>query len=201
MQISKDPLKLSENCLICLGAKIPSFFVEKVAKAPRPALENIRWTEMRNLFVSFQRFYKPKSGLDLKDLIIKLRDKILYKYFPVLVEPQELALYYVDNRPVSCEWNLDYKMIKEPTANVIQAKKDLSNDLKAILKDTYQLYQTTENQPHISMARIQKPEEFDPDETKSLDYVLPFDRFYIENLIIAEISKDEFGLKYSFHNI
>ena len=201
MQIIKESQKLTENSLICLGAKIPSSYLERISKAPRPHLDNIRWTDIRNLFVSFQRFYKPKPGLDLRDLIIKLREKILYKFFPVLVEPQEVALYFIDNKPVSCEWNLEYKIIKDPTANIIQAKKDLSMDLKNVLKDTYQIYQTTEVKPHISMARIQKPEEFDPDEAKNLFFDLPQDRFYLEHLVVAEISKDEFGLKYNFHNV
>lgn len=200
-QIIKEPAKLSENSLICLGSRIPKEFLDMIASKSRPRIDNIRWTEIRNLFVSYQRFYKPKQGLDLEDFTAQLREKILYKFFPVLVEPKELTLFYLNDKPVTCEWNMEYKVIKDPTNNLIQAKKDLSNNMRMVLKDSYHRFQSTEAMPHVNMARIQRPEEFDPDDKQSVEYDLPKERFYLENLVVVEISKDEFGLKYTFHSV
>lgn len=200
-QIIKESPKLTENSLICLGSRIPKEFIDKIATKERPRLDNIRWTEMRHLFVSYQRFYKPRQDLDLGDFLAELREKILYKFFPILVEPRELSLYYLNNKPVSCEWNMEYKVIKDPTNNLNQAKKELSHSLRLVLKDSYHRFQSTEASPHINMARIQRPEEFDPDHKQAFSYDLPLDRFYLENLVVVEISKDEFGLKYTFHNV
>lgn len=191
--------------VMCLGAPLLPNIIDEVKKMPRPQIGDIRWTDPRNWFVSFQSFFKVRPDLDLNQLKSVVKKNIFFKYFPLLLQPRELILYPSNTKPRQLEWKLDIVSIKDPRANIKEMIGEMQEDMREVLKETSYSYQSIECDPSLIMARIPEAMHADEVHMKKILALLgekPYrEKFYLEKAYIVCVNKDEFGLQYDYTEI
>jgi len=185
------------NNMICIGSPLPADFIKAIMQVPHLDFADIKWVEEANVFVSFQNFFKIKPETNLQTLKDQIRLNIYYKYFPITMQSKGLTLLPSTFKPRTLEWELEMVCLKDTKNDVTTYKERMTNDMKDILKTAFYGVQTAECNPSIILARTpESVHKFDLNPLR--EFKMPRERFYLEKLFIATVSKDETGLKYKF---
>lgn len=203
--MSETEQATENKTVMCLGAPILPNVMAEIKKMPRPQIGDLRWNDPRNWFINFQSFFQIRSGIDILKLKAAVTDKIFYKYFPILLQPREVVLSPNTSKPRSLELKLDIMSLKDPRANVKELMVELQEDLREVLKETSQSYQSIECDPSLILARIPKEMHADPvmmEKLLKLRNLKPYtEKFYLETAYLVRVTKDDFGLEYEYTEI
>lgn len=190
-----------QQTVICVGATIPSTFLEILKSIERPAIEGVKWVEPENLFVAFQNFYKKRPGLDNRTLTPTLRDKIYYEFFPMMLRSRGLEFAPSASKPNSLKLNFDIASSKDTRMNVTTQMERMTESMRNVLKNTSVSVQSFECDPKLTIAHISPKALSNPALQEIVNIELPEairETFYLDKLCLVEVNKTEAGLIYDF---
>ncbi len=187
--------------VICLASPLPKQILAQFNERNRPECPQLKWTAKRNLFISYQDFFRARKDIDIPKILKDLRSQILGKFFPLTIDPIELGLTPSGSTPKILEWRLGVRNIQASNRNVHEARKEMTDKVREVLKTGCLYYQSIEVDPSVILGRFTDQTPSQSDLTSLLEYQVPTDRFILDELMIVEATKDEFGTKYTYHQI
>lgn len=200
--MSSSGASTKQISLICMGSKILPSFACLLKGLERPEIEGLKWVEDENLFVGFQSFYKKKPGLDISSLAPNLREKIYHEFFPLLVRAGELQFSPSPSKPNALKIKLSIASTKNTEITVHPKLKQLSENVRELLKTTSAVYQSFECDLQITIAHISPRALENPNLKAELEKVrlqgAILEPFYLDKLFIIEVTKTDSGLKYTY---
>ncbi len=189
--------------MLCLGSPIEPKLLDLLKHIDRPDVGDLQWVQPRNLFISYQDFFRMKPNYDLKELIGVLRFKILHKYLPIILKPRPVGFTFNSAVANGLAWPLAVSSVKDTRLDLHTMRNDLNKDLEAILKEACYSLQSIKFDPMIRLARIPSTSKGDP-QLKSLELIkMPYkdENIIVDKLMLVKVTKDEFGLNYEYINI
>lgn len=200
--MSTSRASTQQTSLMCMGSKILPSFACLLKAIDRPEIEGVKWVEDDNLFVGFQSFYKKKPGFDISTLASTLREKIYHEFFPLLVKAADIQFSPNPTKPNALKLKLSIASTKNMQTTVHPKLKQLSENIRELLKTTSAVFQTFECDLQITLAHI-SPRALENPNLKSLLNQVELkgailEPFYLDKLFIIEVTKTDAGLKYTY---
>lgn len=191
----------TSTVMMCIGAPLPKKIIDQLEKLDRPNLGDVRWTDSKQWFISFQNFFKMRPDLDIEKFKQLIKNEIFYKYFPLIIEPKDMILSPSVQLPKTLEWKFNIVCAKDQRLDVNKMLASMKVDMREAVKNACYSYQSIECDPSLVLARIPDSEKNNRSLINLRD-IKPFrDRFYLNEMSIIKVTKNEKGLNYEYLEI
>lgn len=191
----------TSSIMMCIGAPIPEEVLAEIKKIDKPQLGDIKWTDSKHWFISFQNYFKMRPDLDLDKFKQLVKNNIFYKYFPLIVEPKDMVLSPSVQLPKTLEWKLNIACAKDKRLDLNKMLEAMKVDMRETVKEACFSYQSIECEPSLVLARIPESEKGNPLLADLRDLKPYRDKFYLNQMLITKVTKDDKGLSYEFIEI
>lgn len=186
----------TSTVMLCIGAPLPKKVINALGHLDRPNLGDIRWTDSRQWFISFQNFFKMRPDLNMEKFKQLVKNEIFYKYFPLIIEPKDMILSPSVQLPKTLEWKFNIVCAKDQRLDLSKMLNGMKHDMRETVKTACYSYQSIECDPSLVLARIPESEKNNRSLINLRD-IKPFrERFYLNEMSIIKVTKDEKGLNY-----
>lgn len=193
--------EIPTTSMICLASSLDKGFLEKLEAQEKPDI-NIKWTQARNNFVAFQSYFKVKKNMPLEEIIEPIKE-VFENYFPIEVEPSAVDFFPDMRKPQSLNMDLKVMYFKDKALDMHKMSAGFQDAMRNSIAHANAFSKSMETNPRLVIGRVPK-EEQTPDNEKikpGLDLPLIRERFYLTDLMLVEVTKDEFGIAYNYHPI
>ncbi len=193
--------EIKTSSVICIASSLDKDYLAKLDAQEKPDL-NIKWTPARNNFVAFQSYFKVKKPTPVEDIVNPIKS-VYESFFPMELEPIELVFFPDMRKPQSLNLDLKVMYFKEKTMEVTKMLAEFQAAMRESVADINAFYKSMETRPRLHIAKVPKEEQI-PDNANirpALDIPLIKERFYLTDLMLVEVTKDEFGIVYNYHPI
>lgn len=184
----------NERRLISLGSFLGREIRSQLKVEDRPENEHIRWTDLNQLHLAWQGFFRTKEKVNFSDITNEL-EKIKAKFFPMLVNLDNTNIMPNKVTPTSLMWHAEILDIQGDRSNLKNKLVEFQTALSACLKQICVVPPSIQATPHVTLGRF--PKNTKGHDVEHLEKMsVPMSKFVLEDFSIIEAIKEDNKLSF-----